>query len=72
MPIGPQSVVGAVLDERPETMAIFLRHRMHCPGCVMAPFVTLAEAAASYRVDPDALIAELRAAAAGREPEGAL
>lgn len=47
---------------RPGAMTVFLRYRMACPGCVMAPFMTLAEAAAAYRLDPDGLVADLNAA----------
>ncbi|MGF1610753.1 MAG: DUF1858 domain-containing protein [Kiloniellales bacterium] len=70
--IDAESVVGAVLDGYPETVAVFVRRRMLCPGCVMAPFMTLAEVAKSYAVDCDALLDELRAAvlpaAAGDRP----
>lgn len=72
MSITARSIVSAVLNERPETMAVFLRNRMHCPGCAMAPFMTLTEAAASYRLNANALVAELRAAAAERQREGGL
>lgn len=56
------SIVREVMDAHPETFAVFLRRRMHCPGCVMAPFMTLEEAAANYSADPTDLVAELRAA----------
>ena len=62
MSITPDSLVGAILKERPETLPVFLRNRMHCPGCVMATFMTIAEAAANYRLDPDELVDELRGA----------
>jgi hybrid cluster-associated redox disulfide protein len=56
------------MDQWPETVAVFVRNRMHCPGCVMSRFMTLAEAAESHGVDASALLAELEAAAlAGRE-----
>lgn len=61
MPISDQSIVGSVMDSRPETVAVFLRNRMHCPGCVMARFMTLAEAAQSHGVAVDALVSDLRA-----------
>lgn len=57
-----ESLVAAVLDNRPGALAVFLRRGMHCPGCRMAPFMTLAEAAASYGLMADDLVAELRAA----------
>ena len=64
MLISPQSIVGNVMDERPETLHVFIRNRMHCPVCAMAPFMTLAEAADSHRLDLDKLLGELRAAIA--------
>lgn len=57
------SLVRAVMDAHPATVAVFIRRRMHCPGCAMAPFMTVAEAAASHGVDAAALIEELRAVA---------
>lgn len=62
MAIGPQSIVRTVLDECPETLPVFIANRMHCPGCVMAPFMTLEEAAESHHLDPEKLLRELRAA----------
>jgi hybrid cluster-associated redox disulfide protein len=59
------SIVADVMDDRPGTVVVFVRNRMHCPGCAMSPFITVGEAAASYRLDVDALIGELRAAEAG-------
>ena len=58
--IDPGMFVRAVMDAHPETIGVFMRRRMHCPGCVMSPFMTLAEAAESYRIDADKLVAELR------------
>jgi hybrid cluster-associated redox disulfide protein len=48
-------------------MQVFVRRRMACPGCAMAPFMTLAEAAASYGIDPQQLVSELETAV--EEPE---
>lgn len=64
--ITENSFVAAVLSSRPATLAVFLRRGMHCPGCRMAPFMTLAEAAASYGLMVDELVAELRAAGEAR------
>jgi hybrid cluster-associated redox disulfide protein len=61
--ISPHSLVGALMEERPETLSVFLGNRMHCPGGVMTRFTTVAEAAANYRLDADKLVAELRATA---------
>ena len=65
MSISPRSLVGAILEEHPETLVVFLRNRMHCPGCVMVRFTTVAEAAANYRLDANELAAELLATVAG-------
>lgn len=62
LPITPDAMVGAVMEARPQTIAVFLRNRMHCPGCVMARLMTLAEAAESHGVDAGKLLDELRAA----------
>jgi hybrid cluster-associated redox disulfide protein len=61
--IDAEANIRFVMDRFPETVCVFLRRRMHCPGCAMAPFMSLAEAAASYGLDPRELVAELRAAA---------
>ena len=55
--------VSAVIASSPAAMSVFMHHRMACPGCAMAPYMTIAEAAASYRLDPQRLLAELQAAA---------
>jgi hybrid cluster-associated redox disulfide protein len=56
--------VQTVLDVWPSTRAVFIARRMACVGCDMAPFMTIAEAAASYNIGVDDLERELRAAAA--------
>jgi hybrid cluster-associated redox disulfide protein len=43
----------------PQTIPVFIRHRMACVGCVMAPFETLAEVAAIYKLDLDSFLREL-------------
>jgi hybrid cluster-associated redox disulfide protein len=47
--------VKEIMRRWPETVPVFLRHRMRCPGCLLAPFMTLAEAAAEHGVEMDAL-----------------
>ena len=63
-----QDMVSAVFA-RPGVMTVFVRYRMACPGCAMAPFMTLAEAAASYGLDPDRLLADLNAAMQSAEAQ---
>jgi hybrid cluster-associated redox disulfide protein len=55
--------VQAVLDTWPTTRTVFMARRMACVGCDLAPFMTVAEAAASYGIPADDLERDLRAAA---------
>ncbi len=54
--------VSAVLARSAGVVDVFVRRRMACPGCAVAPFMTLAEAAATYRLDPLQFLAEIQAA----------
>lgn len=67
-PIERDSTVRTVMEAHPATLAVFLRRRMHCPGCIMAPFMTLEEAAASYGVDASELVTDLRAVIPQEQP----
>lgn len=66
--IHADAILRTVMERYPETIAVFVRRRMHCPGCPMAPFMTLAEAAANYALETEVLVGELRAAAAEAQP----
>ena len=61
-PLSPGHIVSGVLASRPETIQVFIRLKMACPGCALAPLMTLGEAAKAYDLDPQMLIAELEAA----------
>lgn len=63
-------IVGDVMGRWPETVMVFRRRRMACPGCVMAPFMTVAEAARSYAIPKDQLARDLAGAIrhAGADP----
>jgi hybrid cluster-associated redox disulfide protein len=58
-PVGADMLVADVMQRWPSTATVFLRHGMACPGCPMAPFMTVGEAAASYRIPLDRLVADL-------------
>jgi hybrid cluster-associated redox disulfide protein len=51
--------VAEVLTRWPQTIPIFLRYRMICVGCPIAPFETLAEVAAIYDLDLNRFLSEL-------------
>lgn len=44
----------------PETIPILLRNRMHCVGCMLAPFHDLNEAAHEHQLDVVELLEQLR------------
>ena len=48
----------------PCTIAVFLRYRMHCVGCAMGTFHSVADAAHEYALEAPRLLAELRGAVA--------
>lgn len=58
------AIVGDLMQRHPETVAVFLRHRMACPGCLMAGFMTVGEAAFEHAVEEVRLVDELEAAMA--------
>ena len=57
------SIVRDVMRCWPQTVAVFLDHRMACVGCAMGRFCTLAEAAQTYRLDCAPFLDELQQAA---------
>lgn len=54
--------IAEVLARWPQTIAVFLKRRMACPGCAMAPFMTLAEAGSCYGLPAADLVAEIQCA----------
>ncbi len=61
--------VKEIMDRWPQTASVFISRRMHCVGCPIGPFHTLADAAAEHRLDADALEAAIQdQITAGRAP----
>ena len=58
-------LVSEVMRLWPPTVGVFVALGMACPGCPMAPFETVAEAAAEYGLDAETLVARLAAATVG-------
>lgn len=59
--IDTKMLVADIMQRWPATVDVFIAQQMACPGCPMAPFMSLEEAARSYGMDPRALIAVLNA-----------
>ena len=57
--INEHETVSALLARDPRAARVLLNHRMHCVGCVIAPFETLAEACVVYGVPLEQLVEEL-------------
>ena len=47
----------------PQTIPVFVRHKMLCVGCLVSPFHTIADACAEYHLDEEVFLAELMRAA---------
>lgn len=59
----PDLPLSEMMTRWPQTVPVFLRHKMLCVGCLIGPFHTIVDACAEYHLDQDAFIAELMAAA---------
>lgn len=51
--------VAEVLARWPQTIPVFMHHRMACVGCAMASFETLAEVVEIYDLDLQEFLSEL-------------
>lgn len=58
-PIHASDTIATVLTKRRSAARVFLRRRMHCVGCDVAAFDTLAAACAVYGLSVDDILAEL-------------
>ena len=68
-------IVAEIMARWPATIHVFMRRRMSCPGCPMAPFMTAADAAREYGVPPEELTGDLQReieAAPGTRPRAAI
>lgn len=52
-------IVADLMSRWPQTVPVFLNRRMSCPGCLMAPFMKVSEAASEYGIATDELAREL-------------
>jgi hybrid cluster-associated redox disulfide protein len=52
--------VAALLSREPRAARVLLDRGMHCVGCAIAPFETIAEICAIYGVSLERLLVDLR------------
>ena len=60
----PDMFLSDLMTRWPQTIPVFVRHKMLCVGCLVNPFHTIVDACAEYDLDEDAFLAELIEAAA--------
>lgn len=56
-----------LLKRWPAAAEVFQRRKMACPGCAVAAFYTIVDAAEIYGLSPDLLLAEIAAAIAAAD-----
>lgn len=59
----PDLALADLMTKWPQTIPVFVRHKMLCVGCLVSPFHTIADACAEYHLDEDVFLAELITAA---------
>jgi hybrid cluster-associated redox disulfide protein len=63
-PITADSLVQEVIERHPQTILVFVRHRLQCVGCDISPFHTIADSAREHAVTIEPLLGELNQALA--------
>ena len=58
----PDLPLSELMTHWPQTIQVFLRHKMLCVGCMVGPFHTVMDACAEYHLDYDAFMDELTCA----------
>jgi hybrid cluster-associated redox disulfide protein len=58
-PITADSLVQDVIERHPQTIIVFVRHRLQCVGCDISPFHTIADSAREHAVSIEPLLGDL-------------
>lgn len=58
----PDLPLADLMARWPETIPVFIRHRMMCVGCLVVPFHTVLDACAEYGLDVNRFYRELKVA----------
>jgi hybrid cluster-associated redox disulfide protein len=66
-PLSPNDTIGELLATCPAAARVLVGHRMHCVGCDIAPFETIADACIIYGVPVDDVFAEIHNVMAAQE-----
>lgn len=63
----PTQTIAELVTMHPVAARVLMNYRMHCVGCDIAPFETIADACAVYGVAVDDLFADIEQASRGEE-----
>lgn len=58
----PDLPLADLMTHWPDTIPVFLRHKMLCVGCFISPFHTIVDACAEYSLNERDFLAELQEA----------
>jgi len=64
----PDLTLADLITLWPQTVSVFLRHRMLCVGCLVNPFHTVTDACTEYRLNETVFLEELRSVIAETAP----
>ncbi|SFP19944.1 hybrid cluster protein-associated redox disulfide domain-containing protein [Cohaesibacter marisflavi] len=56
----PDLTLDEVMKIWPQTITVFLRHKMLCVGCLVNPFHTIEDACIEYKLNEESFRAELQ------------
>ena len=54
--------IGECVSKYPETIAVFMKHGLHCVGCAVAQFENIEQGAKAHGIDVKKLVADLNKA----------
>ncbi len=57
----PDMTLDDLMEKWPETIPVFMKHKMLCVGCLINPFHTVSDACAEYELSEDEFLEELKA-----------
>lgn len=59
----PDLPLADLMTQWPQTIPVFVRHKMLCVGCLISPFHTVTDACEEYALDEQVFLTELMRAA---------
>jgi hybrid cluster-associated redox disulfide protein len=62
--ITADSLVQEIVEAYPQTIPVFVRHRLGCVGCYISPYHTIADCAREYAVSLEPFLRDLNRASA--------